>query len=614
LSNLRGDQVVKSKKGRSKVVPKLIRKQAEWRYPALSEPFLNTDDLFNASPKTFEDKASSEQNEQVLNYQFSHQINKVKFIDEYVRTVTDEGTVIVKVGWDFEEEEKEVEYENEYGEIEIGTEMVPTKNQPTLEVCRYDAIVIDPTCEGEYDKAQFIIHSFETSTSELKKDGRYENVNEIDTSLNSSVTDNIEDRNDSFSFLDEPRKKFIVREYHGFWDYNDDGIAKQIICTWAGNVIIRMVESPYPFQKLPFVGVQYLPVRKSNFGQPDGELLEDNQKIVGAVTRGMIDIMGRSANGQTGTRKDALDTVNSRKFERGDDYKFNASVDVGQAFNMGVYPEVPRSALEMINLQNADAESLTGVKAFSSGITGNSLGSTATGIRSAMDATAKREMGILRRLGNGVIQIGHMILKMNQEWLSDEEIIRVTNEPVKILREELAGEYDIMLGISTPEADAEKASGLEFMLQTLGNNLPFEFTQIILSDIAKLRKQPGLAMKISEYKQQPDPAAEKASQLQLALLEAQVANENAKAQENTVDVDLKRAKTATEEAKARQMHSGSDIKDLDFVEQEAGVGREHERDMEGIKSDNRSNEKVVDAMIKDEQSTGAAGPQQSGYY
>ncbi len=40
-------------KGRSNIVPKLIRKQAEWRYAALTEPFLSTDDIFNIDPVTY---------------------------------------------------------------------------------------------------------------------------------------------------------------------------------------------------------------------------------------------------------------------------------------------------------------------------------------------------------------------------------------------------------------------------------------------------------------------------------------------------------------------------------------------------------------------------------
>ncbi len=108
MNVLNGVQIINTKKGRSKLVPKLVRKQAEWRYAALSEPFLSTDDLFNTAPATFEDKASAEQNGLVLNYQINCRIDKVKFIDEYVRTAVDEGTVVVRVGWEVEEDNRKV--------------------------------------------------------------------------------------------------------------------------------------------------------------------------------------------------------------------------------------------------------------------------------------------------------------------------------------------------------------------------------------------------------------------------------------------------------------------------------------------------------------------------
>src|SRR5210317_2096198 len=43
--NVTGSAKVNTPDGRSKIVPKLIRKQAEWRYASLSEPFLSTDDV-----------------------------------------------------------------------------------------------------------------------------------------------------------------------------------------------------------------------------------------------------------------------------------------------------------------------------------------------------------------------------------------------------------------------------------------------------------------------------------------------------------------------------------------------------------------------------------------
>jgi len=653
LSNLNGDQQIKSKKGRSKIVPKLIRKQAEWRYASLSEPFLSTDDLFNTSPMTFEDKEAAIQNGQVLNYQINCKIDKTKFIDEYVRTAVDEGTSVVKVGWEYEEETIEVEvpdfefqptpdaaqtheqlhammqenpeqYKQEIPSelqqaheitmqnnvpvmpVQIGThteeQTKVIKNQPELEVCDYNNVVIDPTCMGDLDSAEFIIYSFETSMSQLKKDGRYNNLKyvSLDNSSPLNEPDFTSGDDNSFKFKDDARKKLVVHEYWGFWDINSTGEAEPFIATWVGDVLIRMEENPFPDKKLPFISVQYLPRRKSVYGEPDGALLEDNQKIIGAVTRGMIDIIGRSANGQMGIRKDALDVTNARKFEQGADYKFNSNIDPRQAFHMDVYPEIPGSALNMLTLQNNEAESLTGVKAFSSGITGQALGSTATGIRSALDATSKRELGILRRLANGINQIGRKIISMNAEFLNDEEIIRVTNEEfVAINREDLGGMYDIKLNISTAEADNEKAQELSFMLQTMGNNMDPAMSQLILADIARLRKMPDLARQIKEYQPQPDPMVEQKTQLDLQLLQAQIANEQAKAAENAVDVEYKKAKTATEISKTRNLNSKTDLEDLNFIEQESGVGRQHEENMKKVDQEHGMDSKFADAIIND---------------
>ena len=187
---------------------------------------------------------------------------------------------------------------------------------------------------------------------------------------------------------------------------------------------------------------------------------------------------------------------------------------------------------------------------------------------------------------------------MNAEFLDDEEIIRITNEDfVTINRNDLGGKYDIKLNISTAEADEQKGSELAFMLQTMGNTMPPEMSQMILADIAKLRKMPDLAKRIEEYQPQPDPMAQQKMQLEMALLQAQVANETAKGRENEVDVQLKTAKTQTEQAKARSMHSASDISDLDFVEKESGVGaaqkqaesdRKHAQNMEAKEHDRLS--------------------------
>ena len=97
--NVTGNAKVPYEKGRSSVVPKLIRKQAEWRYAALSEPFLSSHKIFDCEPRTYADRSAARQAELLLNYQFRCLIDFTRFIDHYVRAAVDEGSVLVRVGW-----------------------------------------------------------------------------------------------------------------------------------------------------------------------------------------------------------------------------------------------------------------------------------------------------------------------------------------------------------------------------------------------------------------------------------------------------------------------------------------------------------------------------------
>ena len=630
--NVEGAAKPKAIPTRSQVQPKLIRRQAEWRYSALSEPFLGSDKLFNVEPATFEDEFAAKQNELVLNWQFRTKINTVKFIDEYVRATVDEGTAIIKLGWNRQviTEKKEVpiwEYvpaqaeqeisilqqamqlmeQNPSGfydlpeEIQVAVEytmqhQVPVKayavgteeveedriieNRPTVNILHYDNVYIDPSCEGDINNARFIIYSFETSKAELMKDGRYKNLDVIDWESSSILAepDHTTSIDNNFNFKDEMRKRIVAYEYWGYYDFNDDGVLKPFVATWIGNILIRMEENPFPDEKLPFVLVPYMPIKRSVYGEADANILEDNQKILGAVTRGMIDLMGRSANGQIGYAKGMLDVTNRRKFERGEDYEFNPNQNISQMLLEHKYPEIPQSAMLMLQLQNQEAEALTGVKSFSGGISGEAYGKVAAGIRGMLDAASKREMAILRRLAKGIKEIGEKIVSMNSAFLSEKEVIRITNSKyVEVKREDLAGNFDLMVDISTAEVDEAKSQDLGFMLQTLGNNMDNDMRNMILSEIATLKRMPTLAQKIATYQPQPDPLLEKAKELEVKKLELEIAELQSKINLNN--------------AKASEAQSNADLKDLDYVEQETGT--KHERDLQKQKAQAQGNQNLA---------------------
>ena len=650
--NVTGPARPKRIEGRSALQPKHIRKQAEWRYSALTEPFLSSPDIFNVKPVSWEDRKGAIQNKLLLNHQFNTRLKKVDFIDEYVRTGVDEGTIICRTSWVNEEEE----YEDDIPEVvfEVKPELAPLheelaqmkasnpgqyyaevpeelqqahemtlaegvpydatvvsytrgmktrtiKNHPSVEVCNHENVIIDPTCQGDLSKANFIIFSFESSLSELQKDGKYKNLSNINLSNSSPLSepDRAEDTTGSFTFKDDARKKLVVYEYWGFRDIDGSGLVSPIVAAWVGNTIIRMENNPYPDQELPFVKVSYLPRRKQIYGEPDGALLEDNQKVIGAVTRGMIDIMARTAAGQTGMRKDMLDAVNRKKYKNGEDYEFNGGVDPRQGVHTHVYPEIPASAHNMIQHFSQESDSLIGVQSFSQGVSGQALGEVAAGVRGALDAASKRELGILRRLSAGLIEIARKFISMNAEFLDEREVIRVTNEKfVEIKRDDLAGRYDLDLSISTAEEDANKVDKLSFMLQTVGPNEDPAVRKMILADICRLQKMPDLAQKLENYEPQPDPFQQQMQQLEIQLKMAEIEEVQARTAEHYANAGLDQAKAITEGAKAQDLQSTADKKNLDFVEQESGVTQE--RDLQKAREQSRAQAatKLLDFELK----------------
>lgn len=627
-------------KGRSAIQPKLIRRQAEWRYSALTEPFLSSSKLFSVTPVTFEDTPASRQNELLLNWQFRTKLNRVKFIDDFVRAVVDEGTAVLQTGWvrvtkmvketapefsfyplqseeemqqlqqaielsqanpnEFQNLSKELQEAVSYyeetgeptvavqtGEVDIEVEKV-IENRPTVKIHNPSNVHIDPSCEGELDDALFVVVTFETNKAELQKQGdRFKNLDKVNWEATTKTNQGEHETKtgSDFAFKDAARKKVIAYEYWGFYDIDGSGELVPIVATWIGDTMIRMEENPFPDQKLPFILVPYLPLKREMYGEPDAELLEDNQKIVGATMRGIVDLLGRSANGQQGFAKGMLDPLNKRRYENGQDYEFNPNMTPDAGIVNHKFSEVPQSAMLMLNLQNNEAEALTGVKSFAGGMSGNVYGDVAAGIRGMLDAASKREMAILRRLARGIAMVGRKFTSMNSIYLSEEEVVRVTNDEfVTIRREDLEGEFDLIVDIATAEVDNAKSQDLGFMLQTIGPQMDTAITMKILAEIAELKRMPDLAQDLRTYQPQPDPVQEQLKQLELE-----------KAQK---EIEKLQSEIELNNANAKRAASISDKLDLDYVEQESGT--QHEREMAKQKAQSQGNQnlQVTKALTK----------------
>ena len=617
-----GEPYGNERKGKASVVSRDIKKAAVWQHALIIDPFVSNDEIIKAVPQNSSSVQTARQAEMLLNYQFCRDFDRYNFVSNSFKVLQREGTVVARVSWEFEEEEQLIEepvygmvpitdpvkyqqavqmgkmpFERKVIDVALVPQMITIVNRPRVELVRNSMLWVDPTAENNISDAKFVIYKFRSSLSDLRKDGKYKNLDNI--IIDGSPIIDIDSpyyKDETFTFEDKPRQELEVIEYWGYFDMNEDGIAEPMVCTWVGDTIIRMEENPYPDGKPPFVSCALDSEPFSVYGVALGDTISTDQKIKTGIKRAILDTLDASTNGQKGVKKGTLDIVNKRKFERGDDFEYLGS---NQDFWEGKFNTIPTDVLNFYNIVDADIQSLSGVRPFGPGNGSSHIDNPRSGVNAQMDASAKREVDVSRNYKeNFLVPILRKWYSMDTEWMEEDQIIRVTDDEfIAIKPDDLKGHIDIVMNVSTQEVNAEKSNNLTFMLQTMAQSLPFELTKILLAEQARLKDMPDLAKKINEFEPQPDPLVQKQKELELAKIQSEVNERNSRVYENQVDSRLKAAKAAYEEAKAREAHSKADINDLDFVRKQEGIDHQEKVTEEAQRSNNRRKEAVEKAGL-----------------
>lgn len=568
-----GEPYGNEQKGKSSLVSRDIKRQDEWQHASVKDPFVSSTDIIKCNPVTFEDRKAAEQNQIVLNSQFARQFPRYQFITDVIKLYYSEGTVVVKTGWNYEDEKEKVEVPI-LGLVdgmpqEVGTQEIEQievlVNQPDATICRMEDVYIDPTCFGDLDKANFVCHRYETDISSLRKSGKYKNLKKLaHTMLDGESPDYDPEDETEFKFQDVARKKVLVYEYWGVFDIKGTGIAEPIVASWVGDTLIQLESNPLPGQGLPFLLLKNNPTPFKINGEASVELVSDNQKITTAIKRGILDNMAGSNNAQKGVRKGALDSRNMKRFLNGSNFEYNGA---SNDFFEGSYNQIPGSVFSVLEMVNNESESMLGVKAFSGGINGSGLGNTARAAGGVLDAVSVRRLDIVRNIAENLIKpLMRKWMAYNAEFLQEEEIVRMTNDEfVPIKRDDLKGLIDVEIEVSTAEDNASKGQELSFLLQTLGQGMDVGMKNLLMAQIAKLHKMPDLAKQLEEYQPQPDPYIEKMKELEMQKLMSEIRERDSRAEENAVDIQVKTAKAMLDQAKAGNIQSDTDLKDLDFT-------------------------------------------------
>ena len=591
------------KKYKSQIVTKDIKKYSEWRQASILDPFISTPDIIKCNPSNSDSIQLARNAEMILNQQFCRQFSRYNFLKNALTVMDIEGTCIIKTGWEFLEEEREV-YEkqliplmdnngnlildpmtgqppmDENGqpimqEIKVRVKkMVRVIDRPTAAVVRNKDIFIDPSCLGDFSNMQFIIHQYETDLSTLKSDKRYKNIDRIKISSKEDYSkdpDYSNEVSDYFEFADKPRAKILVKEYWGNYDLNGDGIAEPIVCAWVDNIVIRLEDNPYPDKKPPFIIVPMLPIPFQLTGESSAELLGDTQKLKTAIFRGFIDNMASSANSQIGIMQGALDEINKQRFLEGKNFEMKQGANA-QSIYQGNFNQLPQSIFNILQLVDSEATQLTGVNTFGNHQTSNMIGENGASNRGVLDGGNLRKLMIVKNISENLIKpLMRKWLEYDAELLPPETVVRSTRNEGEfevVRRDDLYGSIDLDITISTNEDNAAKARELAFLLQTIGPNEDPGIRKIIMSEIMRLHKLYDCAHMVETYQPQPDPMQQALMQAQIENLQAQTQELMASAGRQQIDGSLKEAKIPVEQAKAQALGKQSNLKALEFYQKQ----------------------------------------------
>ena len=648
-SEYEGNKYGNEKEGKSEVVNRDIKKYASWLESSVLDVFTSTDSIVRCYPATPRSTKFAKCAETILNAQFCRQFNRFNFMSQAVSTLLKDGICVVKTGWDYAEDKRKIFYNidtplsmlgqplqpeipeeqlqqlaqqnpeqaqllklastpmlDELGkqvyhhEEQSKEEIVPIINNPTATLCRNEDIYLDPTCFGDMSKANFIVHRYLSDLSSLQLDGRYKNLDKL-TENDVFKADKGDYRlNTDFDFEDKLRRKLLVYEYWGNLKVKDsDKETTPMVITWINNVVIRCEENPYPDKKPPFIVTPFLPKPFEFYSEPNGELLSDNQFIKTAIYRGIIDNMANSNNGQIAVRKGALTPTDRDRMLKGENFEFNGNA--GDAFFVGSYGQLPSSVFNFLQMIDSESTQLTGVNTFGQQQTTDRLGSD-NHSKGVLDGGNLRKLQIVKSIAENLVKpLLRKWLEYSAELLEAEQIFRVTGgEHFELIkRDDLYGQIDIDLSISTNEDNAIRTNQLAFLLQTIGPNEDPNIRKMIMSEIMKLHRMPELAARIENYEPQPDPLLVAQQQLMIEKLRAEIAELQANAGKIEQDGILKLAKAQNEGARAEQTKAQTDKINLDFIQQQRGM--KEQADMMKLQAQLESNEKIAkmsqDAML-----------------
>lgn len=453
----------------------------EWALPSLMKVFTGSDEVITIAGVTEEDDTKAETMQELLVYQLQRQNKFFPILYNWMKDALITGMGIIKCYWERTEgyTTEQTTLNNEalqalqqtgvpivsiegpdiYGDFVV-TYQSPyyVKNAPKIENILVSDFIYSSDAKS-LEEANFVAQKRKVTMSYLREreaQGVYANIDEIKTEdfrqskIESPIEQVIGDKYNDLTFNEEDKARLevVIYECYTKMDINGDGILEDMIITICGDTIIRIEQNymgRHPFFTIsPTKDPHRIWVKRSY-----AELIGELQDLKVALTRQIMHNVALNNDPKMLLAEDAInidDYIQGRKVIR---MKSGHSLSE-VAMPMPVHPLSPQT-FQFLEYIEGQKENRTGITRYNQGLDANSLNKTATGISAILGQSSQRLELIARMFAEtGIYELFRFMVSLNQKFIDQNTVIRLTNKSLKINPEDLTGNFDLVVnaGIS----------------------------------------------------------------------------------------------------------------------------------------------------------------------
>lgn len=453
----------------------------EWALPSLMKVFTGSDEVITIAGVTEEDDTKAEVMQELLVYQLQRQNKFFPILYNWMKDALITGLGIIKCYWERKEgyttEEVMLNEESLQALIDTGVPIESVegpdhfgdfhvvykspyyiKNAPKIENILVSDFIYSSDAKN-LEEANFVAHKRKVTMSYLREreqQGVYANIDDIrpEQAKLSSLMDPIEDViGDNYVDVidtkhDDARREVVIYECYTKIDINQDGILEDMIITICGDTIIRM--EPNYMGRHPFFAIS--PTKDPHriwVKRSYAELIGELQDLKVALTRQIMQNVALTNDPKMLLAEDAInidDYIQGRKVIR---MKSGHSLNE-VAMPMPINPLSPQT-FQFLEYIEGQKENRTGITRYNQGLDANSLNKTATGISAILGQSSQRLELIARMFAEtGIYELFRFMVSLDQKFIDQDTVIRLTNKSLKINPEDLNGNFDLIVnaGIS----------------------------------------------------------------------------------------------------------------------------------------------------------------------